>query len=95
MNGNVWITFLALVAILLIGYEIGKATTMKKINDLLKQLGDMLKNAADKIKQDQEDMEKQRIERAAKMDELRDEFYKVVSMSVTKEGEPIESNKNS
>ena len=78
LNG-VLVTFLALIAVMIIGYEIGEKTALKKMKRAMSNLADELKKAADKLRLDEE---KKRIERAAKEDSK-------------KEGDIFESVENS
>lgn len=49
MGSNVWVTFLVLLATLIIGYEIGGTVMSRKIRMLISQMADNLKEQADKM----------------------------------------------
>ena len=91
MNGGVWSTFLVLLAVLIIGFEIGKAATARKVKELLNQISNMLQESAEKLRKDQE---KRKIESAAKMDDLIDRLQCKINRETAKEGETFESDKN-
>ena len=55
MDGNVWVTFLALLAVLIIGYEIGKTVMAQQYRNMLKNLGNTLSAYAEQLKTKQKD----------------------------------------
>lgn len=49
MGGNVWVTFLVLLAVLIIGYEIGGTVMSHKIRNLINQLANNLQEQANRM----------------------------------------------
>lgn len=59
MNANFWIIFLSLLIGCVIGFEVGKHTATKKIQEFLNKIGEDLQKAAQKQKEDQEQKKKE------------------------------------
>lgn len=87
MDQNIGIIFLSLLIGCVIGFEVGKYTATKKIQEFLNQIGNEMQQAAQKQTEDREKKKKEAQEAMEKLAEIMEKMEKLKTAAPKNEKE--------